>query len=68
MRDLKVRSQSGTVSNEKQKMQHNFFIDLAERFHNLIHKCITPRQSFTITEEAKTNTKVTKLKGVTDSS
>ena len=68
MRDLTFSSQSWTVSNEKQKIQHNFSIDLAERFHNLKRKCINPRQSFTITEEAKINTKVRKLKGVTNSS
>ena len=49
------------------KMQHNFLIDLAERFHNLICKCINPRQSFKITEEAKINTKMLKLKAVTNS-
>ena len=48
-------------------MQQNFSIDLAEHFHNLICKCINPRQSFTITEKAKINTKVLKLKGVTNS-
>ena len=56
MRDLTFSSQSWSVSNEKQKIQHNFSIDLAERFHNLIRKGINPQQSFTITEEAKINT------------
>ena len=68
MRDLTFSSQSWAVSNEKQKMQHNFSIDLAERFHNLILKFINPRWIFTITEEAKINTKVLRLEGVTKSS
>ena len=64
MRDLTVSSQPWTVSNEKQKMQLNFSIDLAERFHNLICKCINPGRIFTITEEAKINTKVPKMEVV----
>ena len=36
MRELTASSQSWTVLNEKQKMQHNFSIDLAEHFHHLI--------------------------------
>ena len=67
MRDLTANSQSWIVSNEKQKVQHNFSIDLAERFNNLIHKRIKPRRIVTTTEEAKINTKVTKLEGVTNS-
>ena len=49
-------------------MRHNFSIDLAERFHNLIRKCINPRRIFTVTEEAKINTKMPKLEGVFNSS
>ena len=56
MRALIVSSQSCTVLKEKQKLKHNFSIDLAERFYNLIRKCINPQQSVTITEEAKINT------------
>ena len=67
MRDLTASSQYWTVSNEKQKMQHNISIDLAECFHNLIRKCIIPKRIFTITEEAKINTKVPKLEGVSNS-
>ena len=47
-------------------MQRNFLIDLADHFHNLIRKYINPQQSFTITEEAKINAILPKLKGVTN--